>query len=67
VRDADALAAAILSLLANPERRLALGRRARQLAEEEFAAEVIAARYIALYRELGVGPDHPVPDDRRRQ
>ncbi len=67
VRDADALAAAILSLLANPERRLALGRRARQLAEEEFAAEVIAARHFALYRELGVGPDHPVPDDRRRQ
>ena len=66
VRNADALAEAILSLLANPERRLAFGRRARQLAEEEFDTGVIAARHFALYRELGVGPDRPAPDDRRR-
>jgi glycosyltransferase involved in cell wall biosynthesis len=53
-KDPDALAAAILTLAGDPDRRAAMGAAARARVEAEFAAGVIEARMIALYRELTV-------------
>lgn len=51
-RDPEALADAIAALAADPARRAAMGAAARAKVETEFAASVIEARMIALYREL---------------
>jgi L-malate glycosyltransferase len=50
--DADAVARAIEGLLADPERRAALGRAAQSRAKEKFSAEVIVPKYEALYRRV---------------
>jgi glycosyltransferase involved in cell wall biosynthesis len=50
-QDPRALATAISDLLASDERRLSLGRRARQRAETQFAAPAIAARLLTYYRQ----------------
>jgi len=47
--DADALADALVGLLADEERRLAMGRAARALAEERYAWPDIAGRLEAIY------------------
>jgi len=51
--DADALARAVESLLADPLRRQAMGEAGRRRAREYFSAEVIVPRYEALYRRVG--------------
>ena len=51
-KNADALAAAIGKLAGDPDRRAAMGAAARAKIEAEFAANVIEARMIALYRDL---------------
>lgn len=45
------LAAAISALLANPERRQAMGDQARRRAETEFSLDTMAARTVALYSD----------------
>ncbi len=54
-RDPEALAAAINALIADPERRAAMGRAARERVEREFALDVMVDRVLALYREIA-GP-----------
>jgi len=48
-RDATALGAALLSLLADPERARAMGERGRRKAEAELTWEAVAARYREGY------------------
>jgi glycosyltransferase involved in cell wall biosynthesis len=50
-RDADALAAAIAALAADPARRAAMAE-ANRKAAREYHPSVMAARYVELYREL---------------
>jgi N-acetyl-alpha-D-glucosaminyl L-malate synthase BshA len=54
--DPAALATAVQSLLADPARRAALGRAARQRARTLFSAAAIVPRYEALYRRVCAGP-----------
>lgn len=54
--DAEALARALDDLLGNPEKRAALGRRARQRVLDLYTQAAIARRYHALYESLL--PDH---------
>src|SRR5206468_3315470 len=49
--DATALAEAVISLLLDPGRRLAMAARARQIAEAEFDVRIQIDRTLALYRE----------------
>lgn len=51
-RDAAALSAALLRLIAEPNTRKLMGARGRQRARQEFAQERIVAETIAVYREL---------------
>jgi glycosyltransferase involved in cell wall biosynthesis len=51
--DADALANALRSVLAEPERAFAMGRAARRFVEDEFSCEKHLARLDALYDEAG--------------
>ena len=51
-RDPDGLAAAINALIADPERRTALGRAAQKRAGEEFDLDVMVERVLALYSDL---------------
>jgi glycosyltransferase involved in cell wall biosynthesis len=50
--DPAALAHAIDALLNGHERRVALGRRSRQIFEERFTLDRVVPRMVALYREL---------------
>jgi glycosyltransferase involved in cell wall biosynthesis len=50
--DSDALAAAIVRLLTDPELAAALGRAGRARVESEFAVDAMVARTQALYEEL---------------
>ena len=52
-RDAAALASALRALVADPERRREMGRRAREVARDRFDLEDSVSRYVALFRELG--------------
>ena len=52
-RDASALASALRTLVADPERRRQMGRRAREVARDRFDLEDSVSRYVALFRELG--------------
>jgi len=54
-RDVDALHSRVVQLLEDEAQRLALGRAARQLAEEAFDIRAIQEQYWDIYRELG-GP-----------
>lgn len=51
----QALAEAIEHLLQDPYRREAMGARAREIAEKEWAAPVIVEQVLSLYRELSSG------------
>jgi glycosyltransferase involved in cell wall biosynthesis len=51
-RDITALAAAIADLAADPDRRCAMGRAGRKLAEREFSEEIVAEKTLALYQLL---------------
>lgn len=50
-QDEDALASAVLELLADPARRHALGERARRWAEERFSLDLVVEEILAFYRE----------------
>ena len=50
-QDVGSLAAGILELLHNPEKRKRLGGAARQLIEEEYSAARMAADYLRVYQE----------------
>ena len=50
--DLEGLARAVEELLAQPQKRAAMGRQGRDLVEECFTQERIMAQYLALYREL---------------
>lgn len=51
-QDADALAAAINALLADPARRVAMGDTARERVAAEFASDVMVARVLGLYEDV---------------
>jgi glycosyltransferase involved in cell wall biosynthesis len=50
--DADALAGALTSLLAAPERAREMGRRARDQVIRQCGLDLVAAAYVALYDDL---------------
>jgi glycosyltransferase involved in cell wall biosynthesis len=52
VRDSMALADAILDLVQNPEKRKAMGKAGRELAEREFAIEKIVDEHMQIYNQL---------------
>jgi glycosyltransferase involved in cell wall biosynthesis len=52
VRDSIALADAILDLVQNPEKRKAMGKAGRELAEREFAIEKIVDEHMQIYNQL---------------
>jgi glycosyltransferase involved in cell wall biosynthesis len=52
VRDAEALADAIATLIEDPERRRAMGAAGRALAERAFRIEAVAAQHLDIYAEL---------------
>lgn len=54
--DVPALAGLLQRYLEQPERRLAQGRGARELAESSFSLRSMVASYHALYRELTTAP-----------
>jgi glycosyltransferase involved in cell wall biosynthesis len=56
---AEALAEALRSLLADPVRRRRMGARGRQRIEAEFDVREVAARTVAVYSALRVGPQVP--------
>lgn len=51
-RDADQLAATLRELLGDREKRLRMGRRAREIVEEEFSAKRVAREIMAVYERL---------------
>ncbi len=52
VRDAQALAAALRSLIENPVLRAEMGLRSREIVLAEFSREQVIAETLAVYREL---------------
>jgi len=52
VRDAAALAEAILRLLNDPELRARMGREGRRIVEQEFSLEIVIRRTLALYDRI---------------
>ena len=55
VRDAGALAAALIDLLQDPMRRREMGICSRAIAEEEFSMELVISRTLALYQSTRNG------------
>jgi glycosyltransferase involved in cell wall biosynthesis len=51
-RDAAALETALARLVSQPDRARAMGARARQRIERDFALAQTAQQYLAVYREL---------------
>lgn len=54
--NAQALAAALVQLLLDPQRRAAMGRESRALAVERFDQEHVLKKTLAVYSELGLVP-----------
>lgn len=54
VQDVDALTKRVSELLADRERRLAMGRAARRLAEAAFDVESVQGQYLSLYRDAAI-------------
>lgn len=59
-RDVDQLADALVKLAADPARRVAMGRAARDRMERNFTLDVCVERYLHLYRTL-LQQDKPLP------
>jgi sugar transferase (PEP-CTERM/EpsH1 system associated) len=55
--DVEAMAHALLSLAADPERSRALGRAGREIVERRFSLEAMVASYDRLYRRVLARPD----------
>ena len=51
IRDARALAKALLDLLESPATRIEMGKRSREIAEKEFATELVISQTLALYQK----------------
>ena len=56
-RDSNALAGALAEAIADPERCVRYGAAGRNIVEQEFAAGIVIAETLAIYRELLTG--HP--------
>jgi glycosyltransferase involved in cell wall biosynthesis len=56
-RDGTALAEAISELLGDPALRRRMGQSGRRRVEKEFDARVVADKYLALYRDIGIDVD----------
>lgn len=52
VRDASALASAIMKLIADPVLRLSMGKKARLFAEQEFDVKNVVSKHMEIYRTL---------------
>jgi glycosyltransferase involved in cell wall biosynthesis len=52
VGDVVALRAAIIGLLADPERRAEMGRSGRRIVVEEYSVERQARHYVELYERI---------------
>jgi len=52
LRNADALAEAMQTLINNRELRFRMGAKSRQIAEQEFSEDKVVTETLALYREL---------------
>lgn len=52
IRDAKALAAAILKLIEQPELRISMGAKARVFAEKEFDVNSVVNRHLEIYNNL---------------
>ncbi len=52
IKDSDALATAVMTLLRDPQLRARMAARGRQIAVEEFSSEQVASETIAVYRQL---------------
>jgi glycosyltransferase involved in cell wall biosynthesis len=50
--DAEGLANAITTLATDAEQRVALGRRAREVAEREYSSQLEARRFLKLCQEV---------------
>lgn len=50
--DIEGLSKAILYLVHNPEKREELGRKARQFIQQNYSIDLIAEKYITLYKQL---------------
>ena len=48
----ESIARALMELLADKPRREAMGRRAREFAEQEYSVQTMAGRLTALYRRI---------------
>ena len=53
-RNADALAASILTLIDDPHRRVQMGQRGREWVTKEFDETIVTSRHLDVYRELGL-------------
>ncbi len=53
-RNADALAASILALMDDSNRRAQMGQRGREWVTKEFDESVVTSRHLEVYRELGL-------------
>ncbi len=51
IRDAGALAKALRGLLESPATRIEMGKRSRDIAEKEFATELVISQTLALYQK----------------
>ena len=52
--DVDGLTDAVKTLLEDEEKRLRMGRAARDMVEKDFDIRTVKERYLDVYRELGV-------------
>ena len=50
--DVEGMSAVVMQLLADEERRRAVGLRARERAKKAFGRDKIVGEYVALYEEL---------------
>jgi glycosyltransferase involved in cell wall biosynthesis len=50
--DADALASAVQTLIRDPARRTAMGRKAQSIARQEFSSSAIVPQYETLYHQV---------------
>lgn len=52
IRDAKALATAVLKLIEQPELRVAMGAKARVFAEKEFDVNSVVNKHLVIYNNL---------------
>ena len=52
--DVDGLTDAVKTLLDDKEKRLRMGRAARDMVEKDFDIRTVKERYLDVYREVGV-------------